>query len=914
MTAPSLFGRERERRLLNDVIDHAQEGGGALVVRGDAGIGKSALLAVARSGAADRGFRVLTAAGVPSEARVPFAGLQQLLQPILSHVDALMAAQRDRILAALGVTETKIADVSLIALATLDLLGDVAAHSPLLLLVEDAHWLDQPTCDVLAFVARRLESEPIVLLIAIREGYESAFIRAGLRELWVEGLDAAAAGALLDAHAPHLSPGVRQELLDEARGNPLALLELPAALGADQIGGPELPVQHLTSRLEKAFAARASELSAATQTLLLVAAIDDGDNLTDVLGATAIIDRDAKPVAALESAIAAGLLVLDNTTFRFRHPLVRSAIQQAASISARQRAHAALAEVLTAQPGRRAWHRAASIIGPNEEIASELEAIADQAQRRGATAVAVVALERAATLSEALPRRASRLLRTAETAFELGRRDLVTRFLQEIGPLELDARERARLTWLREVVQEDFSGGAARIRALVGLGERMRLDGDTHHALQFLRMAAMRCTVGDEDKETRDLVVAAAERLQVPEDDPELIAILSWAAPVERWAAVIDRLSRLEPKETADPEVMHLLGTAANTLGSFERSGGYLAAAVAGLRAEGRLALLARALVSQAFSAIYTGDWTLADPAAEEACRLARETAQPFWASGAEMAEAILAALRGQPDTAEALLAEAERVTLPMGVRITLAVLQFARGLTALARGRHAGAYDELHRMFHPGDPAYHSVVRFWAIGDLAEAAVHSGRRDAARRAVGELEPLAELMPAGVLHAGLHYARALLADDADAERLFQAALSADLSSWPFARARVLLAYGSWLRRQRRVAESRASLRAARDAMDALGAVPWSERARQELRASGETSRRRSLQAWDVLSPQELQIARMAVEGLTNREIGQQLYLSHRTIGFHLHRIFTKLGVTSRSQLRNILERPPASSA
>jgi DNA-binding CsgD family transcriptional regulator len=915
VTSPSLFGRQRERRLLNDLVDHAQERGGALVLRGDAGIGKSALLAVARSDATDQGFGVLTATGVLSEAHIPFAGLHQLLQPILSRVDELLAAQRDRVLAAFGVTETKVADVSLIALATLDLLGDVAAHSPLLLLVEDAQWLDQPTCDVLAFVARRLESEPIVLLIAIRQGYESSFARAGLRELRVEGLDEAAAGALLDAHAPHLSPGVRKQVLDEARGNPLALLELPAAPGTHRRGEPELPVRlALTSRLETAFAARSFELPVATQRLLLVAAVDDGDGLPEMLAATAIIGPDTQPVAALESAIAAGLLVVDNTTLRFRHPLVRSAIQQAASISARQEAHAALAEVLTAQPDRRTWHRAASIIGPNEEIASELEAIADGAQRRGATAVAVVALERAATLSEAPSRSARRLLRTVELAFELGRRDLVARLLPEIGPLELGTRERARLTWLREMFQEDFSGGATRIRALVGFGERMSLDGDTHHALQFLRMAALRCLLGDEDKETRDLVVAATERLQVPDDDPELIDILSRAAPVERGAAIISRLSQLDPKESGDPEVMRLLGMAGTAVGAFDLSRGYLTAAVAGLRSEGRLASLAPALVSQAYAAIFTGDWNLAGPTAAEARRLARETAQPFWAAGAQVAEAMVAALRGQSDEADALLAEAERVTLPMGVRVTLAVLQLARGLTALARGRHADAYDELYRIFRAGDPAYHSMVRRWAIGDLAEAAVHTGHREEARVEVGKLESLAEVTPAGVLHAGLHYARPLLADDADAEKLFQAALSTDLSSWPFARARVLLAYGIWLRRQRRVAESRTPLRAARDAFDALGAVPWGERARQELRASGETSRRRLPQAWDLLSPQELQIARMAASGLSNREIGQQLYLSHRTIGSHLYRIFPKLGITSRSQLRATLEHGSASPA
>lgn len=912
-TLHSLFGRERELRLVNDLIDHVHERGASVVVRGEAGIGKSALLAVARRIAADRKFRVLTATGVLCEAHIPFAGLQQLLQPILSHVDDLLAGQRDRVLAALEVTETKVSDVSLIALATLDLIRDVAARSPLLLLIEDAQWLDPPTCDVLAFIARRLESERIVLMIAIREGYATAFAQAGLRELHVEGLDEASANALLDAHAPHLPPRARKRLLDEAVGNPLALLELPSALGTDQLTRHGLPQRlPLTSRLEKAFAGRSSELPAATRTLLLIIAVNDGGNLEEVLAAIAIVDPEAKPMGALELAIAAGLIIVDNAKIGFRHPLVRSAIQQAASISERQEAHSALAEVLSSQPDRRAWHRAASVIGPNEEVARELEEIADGALRRGATAMAVIALERAATLSGDVRRRARRLLRSVEMAFELGRRDLVTRLVGEMGPLDLHGRERARVAWLQEVFQEGLTGGAERVRSLVGFGERMRLGGDVHHAMQFLRAAAVRCWAGDEDKDTRDLVVAATERLQIPENDPELIAILSMAAPVARGAAVIGCLSRLEPKENGNPEMMRLLGTAATAVGAFDRSRGYLATAVAGLRSEGRLALLAQALVFQAFAAIYTGDWNLAATAAEEARRLARETAQPFWASGAEVAGAMLAGPRGQPDKADALLAEAERVTLPLGVRANLAVLQCARGLTALARGRYADAYDELYRIFHVGDPAYHSIVRFWAIGDFAEAAVHSGHRDRARVAVGDLEPVAELIPAGILHAGLHYARPLLADDAGSEKLFQAALSSDLSSWPFARARTLLAYGTWLRRQRRVAESRAPLRAARDALDALGAVPWGERARQELRASGETSRRRLSQAWDLLSPQELQIARMAASGLTNREIGQQLYISRRTVGSYLYRIFPKLGISSRSELRVALGRGSAS--
>ena len=909
MTSLSLFGRERELRVLIDLTDHVQERGEGVVVRGDAGMGKSALLAATRSGATDRGFRVLSATGVLSEAHIPFAGLQQLLQPILSHVDELLAAQRDRVLAALGMTETKVPDVSLIALATLDLLGDAATRSPLLLLVEDAHWLDPPTCDVLAFVARRLESEPVVLLIAIREGYESSFARAGLRELRVEGLDEAAAGALLDAHAPNLTPGVRKRLLDEAQGNPLALLELPAALGADHLGRQEVPVRlPLTSRLEKAFVARSSELPAAAQTLLLTAAVDDGGELAEVLAATAIIDQDAKPVEALESAIAAGLLVVDNTNLHFRHPLVRSAIQQAASISERQAAHAALAEVLTGQPDRRAWHRAASIIGPNEEIASELEAVADRAQRRGAIAVAVAALERAAALTEDPATRGGRLLRAGELAIDLGRRDLVVRLLREAAPIELAPLDHGRRAWIQEMSDPGLPGDPARVRSLVETADRMSAERDTDLALKFLWAAASSAFWGGRDDEPSQQVVAAAERVSIRDDDPRLLSILAYAAPIERGALVIERLSHWAPDLNGDPGTMRLLGNAATAVGALDLSEAFITASAAGLRREGRLALLAQVLVMRAWCEIHLGRWDVAWADAEEAARLALESSQSNWAAAAQVNQAIVAGLRGDEDEAEALVAQAELVALPIGARAVLCVAELARGLTALGGGRYGGAYGHLRRMFDPTDPSYHRMESCFAIGNLAEAAAHSHRQDEARTVMQELEPLAAQTPSPWFHMAMRHARPLLADDDHAEALFRAALDANLPRWPFDRARALMAYGAWLRRQRRVAESRAPLRAARDTFDALGVAAWSERARQELRASGETSRQRTLGAWDLLSPQELKIARMAAEGLTNREIGQQLYISRRTVGSYLYRIFPKLGVTSRSQLRATLDR------
>jgi DNA-binding CsgD family transcriptional regulator len=916
MARTPLIGREHEIEVLDDLVGNVPERGGALVLRGEAGIGKSVLIAAASDRARKHEMLILKTVGVQSEAHLPFAGLHQLLRPILAGADKLAAPQRRALLTAFGVTDGAAPEYFLIALAALNLLGDRAASQSLLLVVEDAQWLDSPTADVLAFLARRIDADPIVVLVAIREGYPSPLHEAGLPELAVGGLDEVAAAAVLDGQASGLAPMVRKRILEEAAGNPLALVELPSALGARHVRrGASLQAElPLTARLEKAFAARATELPEATQTLLLVASVDDAGILGEVLGAAAAVSGVGVTVETLLPALSARLIQVEGNMLQFRHPLVRSAILQAASDAERRAAHAALADVLADQPDRAVWHRAAATVGPDEEVAAELEAAAARAQRRGGSAVAVAALERAANVSALPSQRSGRMLRAIWIAFELGRLDLVARLLPEIEPFDLDAREQARLTWLREVFAGSPSGGAERVRYLVEFAERLTQSGDIDLALQFLRAAAVRCWAGDQVKETRDIVVAAAERLPISEDNPELIAILALAAPIEKGAVVIERLSRLTPQEVGDPELMRLLGTAATAISAYDLSGPFLAAAVAGLRTQGRLGLLAQARVSQAFSAIYTGEWEVAASAAEEAGRLARETAQPFWAAGAQIAEGILAALRGDPEVADVLAMEAERVMLPLGIKSNLALGQIARGLAALARGNYVDAYAQLHRIFDPADPAYHPIVRCWAIRDLVEAAVFAGDRDAARVVVADLQVLAELSPAFLLRAGLLYARPLLAEDDAAEAVFQEAFRTDMTRWPFHRARMLLAYGTWLRRQRRIAESRTPLRTARDAFDALGAVPWGERARQELRASGETSQGRTLGAGDRLSPQELQIAHMAAGGLSNREIAQQLYLSHRTIGYHLYQIFPKLGITSRSALQAVLSGATATPA
>jgi DNA-binding CsgD family transcriptional regulator len=900
-----LVGRGSELRFLGGLLEGVRDAGGAVVVRGEAGIGKSALLAEAARLAAAAQIRVLTTTGVQSEAQIAFAGLYQLLRPVLDHVERLPQPQRGAVLAAFGRTDTAVPDLYLIALATLSMLGEAAAQAPILLVVEDAHWLDRASADVLVFVARRLEFEPVVLLAALRDGFAGSFEDSGLRELALARLDRASAELVIDTRAPDLRSEVRERVLNEAAGNPLALIELPAVLDAGDLSAPKTLLP-LTARLEQAFAARMSGLPTATRTVLLVAALNDSDALSETLAAVRVIAGVGCTVDDLMPAIAARLVETDGERLRFRHPLVRSAIHQRSSVGQRHRAHAALARVLTEDEDRRVWHRAASTAGPDEDIAAELEAAAVRAQRRGGIAAGAVALERAAGLSRDPVVQGERLLRAAELAFELGQRDAVVRLLGEADQVELSERQRWRTTWIRDSFDDGVLGRAQAAWSLAQVAQRAAVE-DPDLALNLLYGAALRCWWTEPGVEARASVVAAAARVPVDKCDPRLLVVLAYTAPIERGGVVMDRLrgQRLD----GDARAARMLGNAAMAVGALDLAAGFFAGSVADLRAQGRLSLLARALALQAWSCAHLVDLSVAMPAADEAYRLARDTAQPLVAATARVTQALLAALRGDQDGAQSLAAEAEKASLPGAAHAVLAAVQLARGLAALGDGRHADAVADLRRIFDPADPAYHGAIRCFAVGDLVEAAARSGQSDAVRGVVAEMTAVARRTPSPVLHTGLRYARALLAEDSEAEPLYEAALRVDLSAWPFPRARAQLGYGEWLRRQRRAAESRAYLRAARETFDALGTIPWGDRARAELRASGEASRRRVPDARDQLTPQELQIAQMAASGLTNREIGQRLYLSHRTVSSHLHRIFPKLGVASRSALHAALQPP-----
>ncbi len=694
MPLTRLLGRERELAAIDELLDRPPEGGGSLLVQGEAGIGKTTLLDAAAQRAVGRGMMVLRTAGVPSETEMPFAGLDRLLRPHLQRIADLPGPQRDALSSAFGLSNGATPDLFLIALAVLNLLAENAAESSLLVIAEDAQWLDADTCEVLAFVARRVELEPIVLLFAIRDGNGGRFAEARLPELRLDGLDETDAARLLDRHAPSLAHDARRRLLETAAGNPLALVELPRAAAAEGVDASVvLAPLPLTERLERAFSERLSTLPGVTSDLLLVAALDEGGGLAEQLGAAAVVAGQEVSAADLAQAEAAGLVGLDGTGVRFRHPLIRAAVYATATTATRQAAHAALAVAHAGDVERSVWHRAASRSGPDDDVASELEEAAARALRRGAPAVAAAALERAAQLAAEPSRRGSLLVRAAEMQFELGRSDHALALLAEAKPLELGHEERSRLTFLLEASDEVSWAGAARVAAFAEIADQMTSAADPERALKSLQAAALRCWWGNPSQETRDRVVASAQRIPVAEDDAALLAVLAFADPVKNGALVIERISRLSPDASADPTVMHVVGTAATAVFAFDLSSRFLGSAVDGLRKQGRLGLLAQALVSQAWAALHLGASSLAASAAEEAARLARETGQTRWSLAAQLVLATVAGERGDFETADQLAKEAEAVLLPMGTQPMLALVQFARGRRAVAHQLYADGF-----------------------------------------------------------------------------------------------------------------------------------------------------------------------------------------------------------------------------
>lgn len=898
-----LIGRDEHLGLLGRLLSQAPSRGSAVIVRGPAGIGKTALLAAAAALAGASGHRVLRVSGVEAESDIPYAGLQMLLRPLAAGMPELTGPHRRALEAALGHTEADIPDVFLVGLATLNLVADAAAVAPVLVLADDVQWLDDATVSILAFMARRIGTEPVVVVGAAREGYRSRLNPDELTTVLLEPLLENEAAALLADLAPDLPPLAHRRLLAAAAGNPLALTELSRTLGAS--ADPHLAEIPLTERLERAFTDRLRTLPATTRSLLQVAALDDGSSLPELYGAARVVAGAPVGAAELDPAVRARLVEVVDGELRFVHSLMRSAIQQAMPVGVRHAAHAALAAVLDGQPDRQVRHRAAATAGPDESVAAALQDAARRAARRGSIAAAVIALEQAAALSEDTGQRAERLLLAADFAAELGRPETVNRLLDRALTGPLTRRQHARVVWLRGSFDEGLHSHSSGAISLTALAEEMAAE-DPALALRILWSAAQLCFWSDPGPEGRRRVLEAVERMVAAELNPWRLAICAYAAPIERGAYVLDRARDVVLEEGDDGRAYRMLSTATLLAGGFGLARAFSAAGGAGLRAQGRLGLLARTLGADAWSALVVGDLGAAIAVTEESRRLARETSQTMMYALMTATAAKLAALRGEEDRALLLAETAEEIGLPVGARPVLATAAMARGLAALGQGRFEEAYGHLRRLHDPADPAFQIALRLTTLGDLVDAATHCGRTEAVLPIVAELEETAAVTPAPALHADLRLVRALTAADDDAEPLFLAALGADLTALPLIRARTHLAFGEWLRRRRRSVESRDHLRAARDMFDALGAIPWGEKARRELRAAGETSRGRDPDVRDQLTAHELQIVQLAAEGLTNREIGQRLYLSHRTVSSHLHRIFPKLGVVSRGELHAVV--------
>jgi DNA-binding CsgD family transcriptional regulator len=905
---PSLLGRDQELARLYGLIDELSDHGGALVVRGEAGIGKTALLSAASRHALDLGVTVLRANGVESEAQLPFAGLHQLLLPSLGLLTRLPQPQRDALEMAFGLaSHGEVSDAFLIGLATLGLVSELATESPVLLVVDDAHWLDRSSAKVLAFVARRLEMEPTALLLAERDGVRNAIDEAGLAEVTVGRLDDDASRALLDVGGADLSERLKARVLEQAAGNPLALTELPIAasgFAAEPTSG--FDAFPLTARLERAFASRLGELDADARALLLVAALEEAE--PNRLTSAAVRFRGgAISPDGWTPAVAAGLGTLASDGFHFRHPLVRSAVEQAASPEERRRAHAALTEALADDPDRSAWHAARAAAEPDETVAARLEAAAERAQHRGAHAVAAAALERSARLTPDLGRRALRLQRAGVLAWELGQPSDSTRLFREAQQLGLPPFEQAVAAHYLETFEGNLSSAEAALRAFAAVAEQRRAAGDDRGAINAVDSLLVRIFWGELSDEVRRDASEIVNGLRVTPDDPLRLSFLGAVDPVRNGAEVIRQLGAIHAPGVADAIDAFHLGYAGSVVWAHELTRPFLRTSAGLFRADGRLGQLGVVLAHQAWNDLHFGATHAAITAASEAAQLAEDSRFFLYVPASRLAEAIALAERGEGDVAEGLIAEMEAVLLSRGASPLLTMVAIARGRAELAAGRFAEAFGHLSRLFDEADVAYHRWVRGTVLADLVDAAVHAGGDLVPVRAVlAEWRQIAATTGAQLLEVQLAYAAAMLAEDSEAEELFQVAIASGAQGWPFLAARSKLAFGGWLRRQRRAAESRLPLRQAAETFDALGQVRRAAQARRELRASGETARKRTPESWAKLTPQELQVAQLAAGGLSNKEIAERLYLSTRTVDTHLYRLFPKLGIASRSELRDAL--------
>jgi DNA-binding CsgD family transcriptional regulator len=906
-----LRGRGAECEALSGLLAQARGGrGAALVVRGEAGVGKTALLDYLVKSAAD--LQVLRLAGVEWEMELAFAALHQLCGPVLDRRGHLPGPQRDALGTAFGLAAGPAPNRFLVGLAVLSLLSEVAAKRPLVCVIDDAQWLDRESAQALAFAARRLLAESVLMVFAVRE--PSAELRAELRalpELVVGGLREADARELLGSVVPWpLDERVAERIVAETRGNPLALLELSQGRSpAELAGGFGLAqVLPLPGRIEESFVRRIESLPAQTRLLLLVAAAEPA-------GDPALVWRAARwlglSIEFSDYAEAAGLLEIGGRVV-FRHPLVRSASYRAASPGDRRRAHAALAEATDPQadPDRRAWHRAQATPGPDEDVAAELERSAGRAQRRGGLATAAAFLERAAGLTPDPALRARRALAAAQAKHLAGTPDAALGLLAAAQAGPLDGLGRARVDLLAAQIAHTRNRGSDTASLLLRAARQLEpLDaGLARHAYLDAFLAAQFAGRLARDGGVLEVARAAAAAPPGPPRATDLLldglatqftAGHVTGVPLLRQAvsAFLDRKNL-----SAEEEIrwLWLAGHAAVVLWDDESWQVLTARHLQLAREAGALAVLPAALTARIMALTFAGDLEVAAQLTDEVRTAAEASGSQPWPYGS----LVVAAWRGREAEAARLIEATAHEAPSRGEGQGVAAAQYARAVLYNGLGRYGEA---LTAAGLAGERPEGLASASSGSLELIEAAARSGQ---AERASGALRRLTEATGAGGGDWALGVqarSRALLSADECAERLYLEAIErlgrtrvrAEL-------ARAHLLYGEWLRRENRRVDARQQLRVADEMLTAMGIDAFAERARRELLATGETVRKRTGETAGQLTAQEAQIARLARDGLSNSEIGTQFFLSARTVEWHLRKVFTKLGISSRRQLRGVL--------
>jgi DNA-binding CsgD family transcriptional regulator len=908
-----LQGRRVEREALDRLLQRVRAGQSSVqVLRGEAGVGKSALLDYVAAHASE--CRVVRIAGVESEMELAFAGLHQLCAPMLEGLAALPEPQRNALRVAFGIQAGAAPDRFLVALATLSLLADAADAEPLACLVDDVQWLDQASAQTLAFVARRLLAERIAMVFAIREPTDRNEL-SGLPELVVDGLADDDARSLLASAMPGpLDERVRDQIIAETGGNPLALLELPRGLTpAELAGGFGLPdARPLASRVEETFMQRVRTLAPETQRLLVVAAAEPAGDVSLLWRAAEHlgIQGDAGKPAQEAGLIELGIRV------RFRHPLARSAAYRAAHFRDRQEAHRALAEATDrdADPDRRAWHLAQAASGPDEAVADELERSADRAQARGGTAAAAAFLAHATELTPDPALRGSRALAAAQATFDAAASDEALKLLATAELAPLDELQRARLERLRAEITFARTRGSDAPALLLAAAQHLEpLDAamarETHLEAIAAAMYAGHLGKGLDVRETAQAAQAAPAAPQPPRAIDDLLDGLAtrftdgYAASVPPLRSALETFRRVEGPSTRDARWLWLACRLAQDLWDddlwYELAAGGLRVA----RDTGTLRVLPIAATYRAALHVHAGAFGPAASLIEEADAIIEATDM----APLKLASLMLAAWRGNEAEAAALFEAGRREATARGEGQGLRILDWAMALLYNGTGRYALALAAAQRGCEQDDAGLFA----WTLVELIEAGARSDATDVASAALDRLSERTQASGtdwALGIEAG---SRALLSDDGDAEAHYREAVERlGRSRGVIHLARAQLLYGEWLRRENRRVDAREQLRAAYDRFDQIGAEGFAERARRELLATGETAPRRTVETRDVLTPQEAQIARMASDRQTNPEIGAKLFISPRTVEYHLRKVFTKLEISSRKELRAALDGIP----